>query len=334
MPIKISATSMNNFVSCRRKYFFYKTNAFKNSLAFEFGKAYEDGLEHYINDATKEEALKFAHEKFHHGELKNIVKRELERKEELKGINPKDEIIQKYIEEKSIELITEHKLLLDDMLPRLIDFLEKEEINILQMQLTTTLTMKNGNRNEARFDGICIKDGKKYIFELKSYKKFKTYQELKHNIQLLNYTSVLKHKGENVEGILFCQVKKSVPEEPKILKGNKLSTNKAQKCRPEDYYNKACEIYGEDNIPEKVLETYTELMNKTEFIECIEVKFTDKELDDYWNQMQYLSEEMDIITKLIKDNPSEAYNRCFPSHGMSCAMCGYKLECYKGVDNG
>lgn len=329
--IRISATAMQNFTSCKRKYYYYKTSSFQGSLAFEFGKAFESGLEKFVNGKTLDESLTYATDWFNRSEVKNVIYKELEKKEIAKGGDSKDVGVRSYLTGETESSVLASKRLMESMLPRLINFITNNHIKITDMQLSTTISMDNGNKNLARIDGLCEYNGKKWIFELKSYKTFKKLEDLKVNTQLLNYTNILKRKGEDIEGVLFCQVKKIIPSEPKILKNGCLSTSKTQSCTAVDYFKKATEMYGETNIPIKVLETYEYLFNKTPFIEGLEVIFTQKELDAFNILTHFISEDMDMLTSQIKNDPEVAYNKCYPNYGNGCSWCNYKSECWRGI---
>lgn len=331
---KISATSTNTYKSCRRKFYYYRTEKFQKSIPFNFGLGFEYGLEMWIKHKSIQQAVQYAIQKFMNGtEIYSIAYEELEMKEILRGGNPKDMIVKEYLAWEVLKTVNEHIDLMKDMIPRLINFIIDNKINIKLMQLTSVATLPNGNKNEGRFDGICEWNGKNYIFELKSYAVLKNKSELQHDNQLLNYVNILTRKGEDIEGVLFCQVKKSIPEEPRLIKkGKELSTDKSQKCRAEDYYNIACEMYGEDNIPKNVLDTYIELLNKKDWIECVEVKFSQYELDNHWKQMEYLSEEIDNVIKII-ENDKDAIYKMYPNYSTDCSWCSYRLKC-QSLDKG
>ena len=182
---------------------------------------------------------------------------------------------------------------------------------------------------EIRLDGVVEYLGAKWIFELKSYKRFKSKDDLFVDNQLKTYMAISKMQNMDYVGVLFCQVKKDIPEEPKILKNGKLSTAKTQKCSADRYLEVAESMYG-DNIPENVYECYNELLNKKDNIEIIEVMFDDKVLESHIHQLEMVANDMDALDKYRRIKKMQEFkNRAYPNYGFACNMCNYKEKCYK-----
>jgi hypothetical protein len=325
--MRISASSSNAFKRCKRAYYYYKTEPFNKSVAFNFGLGFEYGLEKYLENKDITKSLELAIKRFNE-DIADIAF-----KEELNKITTKlgycDVYAMDLAKTNANEEICRHIELMNDMLPRLINELKDKNISFEAMQLETIQTLPNNNKVEVRLDGLVEYKGVKWIFELKSYKTFKSIDELRNDNQLRTYMAVNKMQNMGCVGVLFCQVKKELPQEPKILAKGGLSTDKSQKCSADSYMNKAIELYG-DNIPDKVYECYNELLNKSGNIEILEVVFNDDILESHIGQLEVISEDMDILDKLRRDgNISEFYRRAYPNYGIGCSMCNYKEKCWR-----
>ena len=326
----ISATSMNAWKACKRKFFYYKTVPFDKSVPFAFGIAFEHGVENYIKTGLEKESIKMAINKFNigMGDINKIAYRDIEKKEALKGSDVKDPVWVKYITKKSQELVEKHINLLPEMIIRCKNKLDELGVKFIQFQTIMTTFLETGVPNEGRFDGVVEMEGKKYIFELKSYKTLMSKESLQFSQQLLNYAHIAREKGFEVDGVMFCQNKKSKSEQPNLLKNGNLSTAKTQKCGPEEYWNKAVEIYGED-VPDNIIETYEELLNKSPLVKIDILKFKDKQLDLFTKELNSISVEIKDMVKLIKKDPVGARDLCYPNYGNACNMCNHKLMCQK-----
>ena len=325
--MRISASATNTWKSCKRKYYYSKTQPFKTNLAFRFGLAFEWGLEKYLEVKDIGKAIELAVTHFLDKDIKGVVVSERLEKLKSKGGDPKDRLSIKFANEEADTLIAEHIILLREMVERLITFVIDNDIVFEKMQLETVGYMNNKHTNLIRLDGVVTYKGLRWILELKSYKNFKSARELQVDNQLLNYMNVTSRQGDNFAGVLFIQAKKSLNVEPKVLKSGKLSTAKTQKCNADDYYLKATEIYGED-IPMEILECYNELLNNAPNIEMIEVVFTQNQLDNHYRELMQVADEMEIANKLRFSDMEEFKSHCYTNHGFSCSMCNYKDICY------
>ena len=326
----VSASSINAWKACKRKFFYYKTLPFNTSLTFSFGLAFEDGVENLIKTGDKTASIDLALEKFKtgQGDINKIAYRDFEKKEELKGSDVKDPMYVRFITEKAEKEVEKCLELLPDMIVRCVDKLNELGIKFKDFQSIMTIFLENGISNEGRFDGIVEFEGKTYIFELKSYKNFKSKYDLQFDTQLLNYAKICRAKGFEIEGIIFCQNLKSKLDPPKVNKNGSLSVAKSQKVDPEEYWTKALEIYGsEEDVPDKVIEAYTEFMNNNKLIQIDILKFTDNQLDVFTNELNVVSSEMKKIMNTIKKDPKKAKDLCYPNYGNACNMCNHKLIC-------
>ena len=314
--IKISVSSSNNLRSCKRKFYFSKTLPFKRNLNLIYGTCFEKsfevaltqglekGIEEGFRSFKKQKAIRVhAHQLIEKGTFSLSKLR--------KDIN-------------------ECKALLPDMVERLYDFVLDNDIKFITNQCTVNYTLPNGNIINGRFDGLIEYQGKKYIFELKGYSSLKEVDDLIIDNQVLNYLLLASRTKLDVEGLMFCQLKKALPKEPKIIKnGKEMSTDKSQKCDPETYLEYAQNVY--DVIPDKIMEFYEYLKTKPNDLLQLDVILPNNQLiDEFESQMTVISEEMAELLKLIKDNPKEAFRKCYTNRGNDCSWCNYTKECKKG----
>jgi len=311
--IKISASSSNAFRSCLRKGYYYKTRSFTDNLNFIYGRSFENGFEYSLKNGL-ENGIKEGFRYFK--EQKPI-------RVHAKNLMDKDE----FSLSKLRKDIKGCKELLPVMIERLYNFIIENNITFVENQFKTISTMSNDNKLEGRFDGLIEYNGKLYIWELKGYTSFKKIEELEYDNQVLTYLLLNKEKKIGTEGVLFCQVKKSLNVEPKLIKkGKELSTDKSQKCLAEDYLETALGLYGEDDIPVKVMECYEELKkNKLIQMDIIEPK--ENVIDNFYNEMLSISEQMDELVALIEDDRKEAYKKCYTNRSLGCTMCNFQKEC-------
>ena len=311
--MKISASSSNAYRSCKKRFYYYKTQEFKTNLNFIYGIAFETGFEESLKlglDIGIEKGLK----KFWEQEPEKAHKENLLEKDE-------------YTPEKLKEDIDTSVDLLPNMVTRLYEKVNEMKIEFISNQFKIVSKLENGNLDEGKFDGIVEYNGKNYIWELKGCapQSIKSPEQIKLDNQVLNYLYIANDKGMDVDGIIYCQVVKKIPKEPKINNNGELSTNKKQGCDKEEYLEFAKNMY--DEIPEKVMSCYEELKP---FI-FIDIIPTDKELlENYKYELLAISEEMDIFNKEIKSNPTEAFKKCYTNRGLHCSYCSYKYKCEKG----
>lgn len=140
--------------------------------------------------------------------------------------------------------------------------------------------------------------------------------------------AIEQYLGIEVEGMLYTQFKKSVPNEPKVVKGGEISTDKRQSTTAKLYAKALCDKYGDSILaPQKNRETLRYLMEQEsefgdKFITLQEVRRTlDQKEATYRN---ILAEAEDTINSKYR----------YPNHTADCSWdCPYKQICH-GMEDG
>jgi PD-(D/E)XK nuclease superfamily protein len=159
-----------------------------------------------------------------------------------------------------------------------------------------------------------------YIWDHKTAGQFGDYDHYELDTQCSSYAWVLKKiLGIDVAGIIFQELRKKTPEEPKQLKNGTLSKDKRQSTTADIYRNTVNRL----RLPIKEYQ---------EFIDFLEV-----ESQQYFRRIQVdrTSRELDIIERNVLDEAIDMLNdpKIYPNPGkFNCNGCLYREPCIMRQD--
>lgn len=344
---KISVSQLNNFDSCNRKWLLGKLLSFKGSPSFHFGLAYHNGIQEYGESDSVESAIGVALDYLFKERVGGkLYKEVLEEKSLLdlrkKGFSYKLKDMADFeiegLKEKIEKQIEKDKVLLPQMVRRYVNFLTKNKFTICKSEMGFVVPLLKGLDVDFRVDRILEKEGRYFLSEDKTGRDT-SIRHLDMDLQTTAYLALSEKVDFGVPiqpSLIYTKCSKNLEEEPRILKGGKLSTAKDQSCTAERYYQVACEMGLEND--DKVLECFEHLSQRNKFFVSTLVEKTDEEKKNCLAQLKLRGKDLIRAQKFVNKNESDVIKclkntPCRPS--MDCfGFCSYYYECMninKGV---
>lgn len=139
--------------------------------------------------------------------------------------------------------------------------------------------------------------------------------------QVASYAWAMRELGKNVAGVIYSQLLKSAPSEPKVLKSGKLSKDKSQGTTYELYV----EALEKHRLPHHDYEDFLEYLrtNPNEYVKRLQLHRSNNELDRQGDLIFMEAIEM-VSEPFIYPNP----------HFMECNRCAFKSPCLVAQEKG
>lgn len=159
-----------------------------------------------------------------------------------------------------------------------------------------------------------------YIWDHKTAGQFGDYEHLELDTQASSYAWVLKSVlGIDVAGVIFQELRKKAPEEPRVLKTGKLSKDKSQNTTATMYRNAVHRM----GFP---IEEYADIIDALEMYG-----------QEYFRRIQIdrSPAELDIIERNVLDEALDMLNdpRIYPNpNRFNCGSCRFKDPCLMRQD--
>lgn len=314
---KVSTSQLNSFGKCQRAWFFSRLNKFQTNINFTFGSAYHKSIES-LKDNGLFQSIVNGITYLNENGFKELLAKEYE--------------TEFYSEEQIQELVAvdfqKWEEILESMVKRYKNFLDENGFKIHMSEIEVNYMINKEIRLQCFFDRILEKDGEYYLEESKSGRDV----NLSHvplDFQAGVYLTVAdKILDIPIKGLIYTKNKKSVPNEPKVLKSGLLSTDKNQSTTYELYIEKANEIYGADTIPVEILECAEALFNKKGYFDYVFLTKNDKQKKSTLNQLNLRGKELVKAQKLLQKDEKKAFNKVCANYNRDCvSMCDYYEQC-------